>query len=437
MATLLVEIAEEMYVFGSVPESVRDLGDPEPTAYVWAAPKSDEAAKRALADIRDDLAAEYLFRYDAAPNTNALADAMTVLMGRARKNAPAVDVTLAGLLRRGPKESVSTHLVQLAEQRYRLGISTTGQPYAVPSAGPNVARPLRGGRRSLRAELTKLYFEQTKSAANAQALADALLVLEGKAQAAKPTELALRVAQVGNALVLDLGGDDGQVVVVRSAGDWAVQARSPVLFWRTNATLRLPVPGYDGSLDPLRALLNVSGEDWPLLVAWLVLALMPDVPHPVLGLSGEQGCAKSTAARLLTALVDPSASQLRTAPRNIEDWCVAAAASWITCLDNLSDLQPWLQDSVCEAVTGDGLLRRQVYSDSDVSVLAFRRVITLTSIDAGTLSGDLADRMLSVELQRITQRNRGVSPAGFSVSRPSWRWALSLSYRDPAPRCPR
>ena len=128
----------------------------------------------------------------------ALADAMTVLMGKARKNAPAVDVTLAGLLRRGPKESVSTHLVQLAEQRYRLGISTTGQPYAVPSAGPNVARPLRGGRRSLRAELTKLYFEQTKSAANAQALADALLVLEGKAQAAKPTELALRVAQRGS-----------------------------------------------------------------------------------------------------------------------------------------------------------------------------------------------------------------------------------------------
>jgi hypothetical protein len=78
----------------------------------------------------------------------------------------------------------------------------------------------------------------------------------------------------------------------------------------------------------------------------------------------------------------------------------------MTCLDNTSDLRPWLQDAICRAVTGDGLLRRQLYTDSDVSVLAFRRVVALTSIDPGRLNGDLADRLLTVELDRISEASR-------------------------------
>jgi len=42
------------------------------------------------------------------------------------------------------------------------------------------------------------------------------------------------------------------------------------------------------------------------------------MPHPVLLLRGEHGTAKSTAARLLTSLIDRCAAQLRTAPRNVE-----------------------------------------------------------------------------------------------------------------------
>ena len=61
----------------------------------------------------------------------------------------------------------------------------------------------------------------------------------------------------------------------------------------------------------------------------------------------------------------------------------------MTCLDNVSDIQPWLHDAICRAVTGDGLLRRQLYTDSDVSVLAFRRVVALTSIDPGRLAATL------------------------------------------------
>ncbi|HYZ09873.1 MAG TPA: hypothetical protein VE709_15075 [Pseudonocardiaceae bacterium] len=270
-----------------------------------------------------------------------------------------------------------------------------------------MARALRGGRRSLRAELARLYYAETKATAGTAALTDALLVLEGDAQGAEPVDVALRVGRspLDGRLVLDLGGEDGHAVVIGAYG-WEIVEHSPVLFWRTNATLRLPTPDANGNIDELRDLLNVSDVDWPLVVAWLLAALISDLPHPVLLLRGEHGTAKSSAARLLTSMIDRCACQLRTAPRNVEDWVVAAAGSWVTCLDNISELQPWLQDAVCRAVTGDGLLRRQLYTDSDVSVLAFRRVMALTSVDPGRLQGDLADRMVTIELERIPADKR-------------------------------
>jgi hypothetical protein len=409
VATLLVEIGADLFTFGCVSER-RDGSDDRVSVYTYAAPKNNPDLKRPLADIRTDLAEVYQATYDAVPSATALGDAMTVLEGKARKSEPIeADNFLLSLLRGGSaRESAATELIKLAKDRYRFGTMTTGDAYGVPIDGPNIARLLRGGRRSLRSELATVFHEKHGSAAPAQALSDALLVLEGQAQASEPVEVALRVGRdpVSGRLVLDLGGDDGQAVVIGLDG-WAVVPNSPVLFRRTKATLPLPIPTAGaGNLAALRRLLNTRDEDWPLILAWLVSALMPDVPHPVLMLKGEQGTAKSTAARILTSLIDPAASQLRTAPRNIEDWSVAAAGSWVTCLDNVSDLSGWLSDALCRAVTGDGLLRRALFTDSDVSVLSFRRVLAITSIDPGRLHGDLADRLLEIDLERISEDDR-------------------------------
>jgi hypothetical protein len=68
-----------------------------------------------------------------------------------------------------------SELLKLCDKHYTLGVSTTGEAFAVAKSGPNVARLLRGGRRSLRAELAALFRAGRKTAPNAQALADALL----------------------------------------------------------------------------------------------------------------------------------------------------------------------------------------------------------------------------------------------------------------------
>lgn len=360
--------------------------------------------------------------------------------------------------------SQASRLVSLAVGEFNLVQGTDGRPYAVERDGASVALPLRASNgQGLRQRLSRRYFTLTGVAPGGSALADALTVIEGLAADADPVPVWLRVARDPcGAIVLDLGDPTGRAVLIRP-GAWHLLERSPVLFRRTNLTGTLPIPattqttgqthghtpgqstgrpdghpdrhpdghpdgrtpGQADRLRPnvsalpsavptrlsgllgltglmgLRGLLNVDEEGFRLLVGWLLAALVPDIPHPILALLGEQGTAKSTAARFAVGLIDPSPAPLRTPPRDVRSWAVTAAASWTVALDNLSTVPGWFSDTLCKAVTGDGIIERTLHSDDDVTVLAFRRVIALTSIDAGALAGDLAERLLPVELHPI------------------------------------
>lgn len=317
-------------------------------------------------------------------------------------------------------------LVRLALERYELITGDDSRPYAVARNGPAIARPLRG-RGGLREQLAKIYSDACRGAvASASAFTDAIAVLEGHASQAEAVPVHLRVAPYGDGIVLDLGTPDGRCVIT-GPGGWRRESRSPVLFRRTALTMALPDPvrpaagtpvleadaggGVSGTLAPLAALLNTDLTTFRLLVGWLIAALVPGIPHPILALLGEQGTAKSSAARLLNGLIDPSPAPLRSPPRDIRQWAVTAAAGWTVCIDNISSMSDWLSDSLCKAVTGDGIVDRALYTDDDVVVLAFRRVITLTSIDAGELRGDLGERMLPAELERIPDTERRAEEA--------------------------
>ena len=310
---------------------------------------------------------------------------------------------------RGPNQA--TRLVELARREYRTVRGTDGKTYAVLTneGAPYTAQSLRG-ENGLRMRLAHQYYNETKAAPSAGALADALTILEGQAMDTEPEPVALRVARHDDSLILDLARPDGTCIVI-SPGEWHLEPVSPVLFRRTALTSALPVPlrnpaqGPDG-LDHLRDLLNVSEPGFRLLVAWLVAGLFPGIDHPILGLSGEQGTAKSTCARLLVSLIDPSPAPLRSAPKDLDGWTVQAAASWTVMLDNVSTIPVWFSDTLCKAVTGDGMVKRSLYTDDDVSVLSFQRVIGMTTIDAGALRGDLAERLLLVELDPIPKHKR-------------------------------
>jgi putative DNA primase/helicase len=248
----------------------------------------------------------------------------------------------------------------------------------------------------------------TGSATSATALRDAIAQLQAEAVfAGEETTVHVRVAFVQDGVYIDLGDPDWRCIEITPDG-WTVLDHHPVRFRRARGTRALPEPSRDGDLNLLRAFVNVvSEDDWHLLVAWLVNTVREGRPFPLLNLHGEHGSAKTTATRVLRAVVDPvSEPEVRATPRSNDDLMIAAANSWVVAYDNLSHLEPWLSDALCRLATGGGLGKRMLYTDDDEITLAAKRPVVLNAIDEVITRSDLLDRALNVELPPITEGQR-------------------------------
>ncbi len=304
--------------------------------------------------------------------------------------------------------------------------SPDGTTYAdVTVAGHRETWPTRS--RGFRRWLQRRYYEETGGAANGDAMATAMGVIEAKAQfGGRVHEVFLRVAAHGEAIYIDLCDDTWRAVEIDAEG-WRLIATPPVRFRRSPTMGPLPTPALGGRITELRRHLNVSDRDFVLAVGWLVTALRGRGPYPILLLSGEQGTGKSTAAMLLRKLIDPNVAPLRGPPRDLRDLAIAAFNAHVLAFDNLSGISAELADALCRLSTGGGFSTRALYSDDEERVFDGQRPIICTSInDIGTRS-DLSDRSIVALLQAIEAIGRKTDRdvhAAFDAAAPTILGAL-------------
>lgn len=255
--------------------------------------------------------------------------------------------------------------------------------------------------------LRRLFYEATQTAIGSQALEDALGVLEGQALFEGP-EIAtfVRIAGDDSTIYVDLGNEAWQVVVIDTEG-WRIVDEAPVRFRRPPGLEPLPSPQHGGQLYiHLAAFLNMSADDLKLYTACLVNAFRPTGPYPVLCLHGEQGSAKSTAARIFRACIDPNTAMLRSTPREERDLMIAGTNGWVVAFDNLSHLPTWVSDALCRIATGSGFGVRQLYADDAEILFQVQRPVILNGIGDLAVRGDLLDRSVLVNLPAIPEEHR-------------------------------
>lgn len=300
------------------------------------------------------------------------------------------------------KKSQATKLVELAESDELFHAADAGYARFAVGLHHEIA-PLRT--RPYRARLARRYYENQGKAPSTQALQDALSVLEGRAlYEGEEHPVATRLAEHGGAIYLDLANSEWEAVEIDANG-WRVVTDPPVRFRRPKGTGELPRP-VPGELEPLRELVNVEAGDWPVFVGYLLAALNPSGPFPVLELHGEQGTAKSTTARMTRGLVDPNDAPLRAAPRNGHDLMIGANNAWMIALDNLSHVQPWLSDGICRLATGGGFATRTLYENDEEHIFHAMRPVLLNGIGAVAERSDLVDRAIVLEAPRIRDQDR-------------------------------
>ena len=276
--------------------------------------------------------------------------------------------------------------------------------------------------------LARQFFEATKGAPSSEALQSALNVIEARAHFDAPQmDVHIRVAGHDGKLYLDLADDAWRAVEIDEAG-WRIVDEPPVRFRRAAGMKPLPVPVSGGSVETLRAFLNVGGDsDFVLVVAWALAVLRDKGPYPVIVLSGEQGSAKSTFCAILRALLDPNSAPLRALPREDRDLFIAATNGHVLTFDNVSGLPVWISDTLCRLATGGGFAVRQLYTDQDEVLFDATRPVVLNGIEDFVTRPDLADRAIFLTLEPIPEERRRPEKelwAAFDEARPKILGAL-------------
>ena len=217
----------------------------------------------------------------------------------------------------------------------------------------------------------------------------------------------LRVAPGDDRITLHLARPDGRVVDVTPDGWTVIDLPREPAFAHRPSLRPLPLPVAGGRIDALRQFLNVaSDDDYSLIIAWLLYALRGRGPYPVLVLSGPQGTGKSTIARALKTLIDPSQAPLIGLSATPEDLFVSAVNRHILAIDNVSALSGWMADRLCQLSTGGGYSRRKQYTNLEESASDCCRPIILNGIPDLLARPDLADRSILVTLSPLDEHRR-------------------------------
>jgi hypothetical protein len=265
--------------------------------------------------------------------------------------------------------------------------------------------PIRSKR--FRGWLRRRYYEATGGAPNGHAMSSELDLLEARAQFDAPErQVHIRLAEHEGHIYLDLADEHWRAVEIGPDG-WRVNKFPPVRFRRPAGMLPLPVPESGGSIEALWPLLNLSSRsEFVLVVAWLLAALRPGRPYPLLAISGEQGSAKTVLCKMLKALVDPNVAAVRALPREERELMIAANNGHLLAFDNLSGLPAWLSDGLCRLASGGSFAVRQLYTDDEEVLFQASRPLLVNGIEDVISRADLADRGIFLTLAPIGEQQR-------------------------------
>jgi len=160
--------------------------------------------------------------------------------------------------------------------------------------------------------------------------------------------------------------------------------------------------GKNNLLKLLQGLLPCkSQEDLLLLAVRLVTLFIPGIQNPACFLCGPEGSGKTTTSKIIKEIFDPTISMTATGRERDEDIAILFSRNEFYIFDNLSTISQYLSDLLCVIITGGNLSRRQLYSDTGLTILKLKGSFDITSVGINEISPDLRDRGIKVDLRRI------------------------------------
>lgn len=309
------------------------------------------------------------------------------------------------------RPSVEVRLREIVTEDYRLLRSTDGRTFGAHRDRPARALLHAASDSPLLRDASLRFVQRHQRMPSTSAVAAVSSYLAARADELEPVPVPVRSwwARAERAVYIDVCDEHGTVLRVDERGP-AVAREVPVTFRRASGLTALPWVSTSGSAEDLEALWSlarVAEQDRAVALGAMLSAHLTDTAQPVVLLTGTQDSGKTSTARFLLSVVDPT-SQERGGdlPGDAREWKARVGRSRVVLIDNLSWIKPEASDLLCRVATGGELISRTLYSDDEAHVSNLHVPVWLTSIDPGVLRGDLASRIVSIELEPIGEHER-------------------------------
>ena len=219
-----------------------------------------------------------------------------------------------------------------------------------------------------------------------------------------------RIAMVNNSIYYDLKTDDWKLVKISQDKVEIVEMNLQTPLFERKQHQREQV-GFTmihekNSLQELVELLRIQPQFQQIFKIHVVSMFLGDVPVPIMVTKGEQGSLKTTITKAVKRIVDPSGEEISSIPPKRDDLVLLLNNRFVPNFDNVSFISPTNSDILCRAVTGDGLSKRKLYSDSTEVIYSYKRKIILNGISFGMNRSDLMERCIIYETKAPSTSER-------------------------------
>ena len=218
-----------------------------------------------------------------------------------------------------------------------------------------------------------------------------------------------RIAMTEEGIYYDLCTSKWEAIKITKNGFEIVSLdeNTPVFVRRQHQNSQvLPKKQKENALDELCDLLRIQNKDGIVFKVHLISQLLERYPIPIMVVHGEHGSIKSTITKTVNRIVDPSAMNTSSIPRDVSNLILQLNGHYCCNFDNVSNISQEISDILCRGVTGDGVSKRKLYTDSDEVIWKYKRKIVLNGIVPSLEYPDLKERSIFYETIPVQEKER-------------------------------
>jgi hypothetical protein len=210
----------------------------------------------------------------------------------------------------------------------------------------------------------------------------------------------LRAFGDDSSISIDLNNKESEFVAITKDG-WEITQRPGIIFRSTRGQLPLPHPKAESQNSRILEFLNSS----PAIHEWLLSALNPSGPYPILILHGPPSSGKTTLAKMLRSLLDPVTAPLLPLPSRERAISKLATRHRVLAFDHVTHMSPTATDALCRISSGTGVELDEPSEGPDPVQVEIARPIIITTPRNGIGDwiprADLASRAITVHMPKI------------------------------------